>query len=142
MAMNDHDHDHDQDLRATYQRYLDDLNHRRFDRMHEYAHDRLTFNDEPLSRDDYVAAIRGHLDAVPDLAWHLEDLVLDGDRVAVRIIDTGTPLAEWLGLAPTGASVKFTEYAFYRFRDGRFDQMWYLLDAQTIAGQLGSRSGT
>src|SRR4029453_13407113 len=32
-----------------------------------------------------------------------------------------------------GRDVTFTEYAFYHFRDGRFEHMWYLLDAQTAS---------
>ena len=79
----------------------------------------------------------GHLAAVKDFVWRLDDLVIEGDRVAARLTDTGTPVTEWLGLQPTGNAVEFTEYAFYHFRDGRFENMWYLLDAQAIQAQLG-----
>ena len=124
------------DLHEVYRGYIDMLNSREFHRMDEFAHEQLTFNSEPVSRDDYVAAIEGHMAAVEGFVWRLDDLVIEGDRVAARLTDTGTPVAEWLGLQPTGRSVEFNEYAFYRFRDGRFDDMWYLLDAQKIQGQL------
>lgn len=110
----------DTDLRAVYERYLAALNARELDRMSEFAHDTLTFNGDTISRDDYVAAIRGHLAAVDGFAWHLEDLVVEGDVVATRLTDTGTPVREWLGLRPSGASIEATEFCVYRFRDGRF----------------------
>lgn len=126
----------DTDLRALYLRYIDAINNREFDRMHEFAHDQLTFNGGPITREQYVEAMQGHLAAVDDFVWRLDDLVVEDDRVAARLTDTGVPSAEWLGLTPTVRSVEFTEYAFYRFRDGRFEDMWYLLDAQTIERQL------
>ncbi|SDD19157.1 ester cyclase [Auraticoccus monumenti] len=125
-------------LHEVYHRYIEAINNRELDRMHEFAHDQLTFNGEPVSRDDYVAAIQGHLAAVEDFVWRLDDLVIEGDRVAARLTDTGTPVTEWLGLQPTGKAVEFTEYAFYHFRDGRFEDMWYLLDTRAVQSQLGA----
>ncbi|CDR01330.1 ester cyclase [Streptomyces sp. DSM 41524] len=127
------------DLRKLYLDYIEAINARQFHRMAEFAHDTLVFNGEPVSRDDYVATMRQHMDAVDNFVWRLDDLIIEGDRVAARLTDTGTPVKQWLGLEPTGRSVTFTEYAFYHFRDGRFENMWYLLDAQTIQQQLTVR---
>ena len=124
------------DLREVYHAYLAAANARQWDRMAAFAHDTVVFNGETVSRDDYVDAMRQAVDAVPDLVWHLDDLVVEGDRVAVRLTDTGTPAKEWLGLQPTGRGVTFTEYAFYHFRDGRFEHMWYLLDTRAVERQL------
>jgi predicted ester cyclase len=126
------------DLRAVYAEYLRAANAREWHRMAEFAHDTVIFNGETVSRDDYVAAMRQAVDSVPNLVWHLDDLVVEGDRVAARLTDTGTPVQEWLGLQPTGRDVTFTECAFYHFRDGRFEKMWYLLDARTIEKQLAA----
>ena len=130
------------DLRKLYGDYIASLNERRLGDMHLFAHDNLTFNGQPVSRADYVAAIAGHLAAVPDFHWHVEDLVIEGNNVAVRLVDHGTPVKEWLGLQPAGIKVELTEYAFYRFRDGRFEDMWYLLDYQGIEKQLSAAKQT
>lgn len=124
------------DLRAIYQRYLAALNAREFDGMSEFVHETLTFNGGAISRNDYTGAIKGHLERVDGLAWHLENIIVEGEHVSTRLRDTGTPVKEWLGLQPTGATVEFTEFCIYRFREGRIEQMWYLLDFQTIARQL------
>ncbi|MEU8819706.1 ester cyclase [Actinoplanes sp. NPDC048796] len=124
------------DLRKVYLAYLEAANARAFDRMGEFAHDTVVFNGESVSRDDYVAAMRQAVESVRDYVWRLDDLVVEGDRVAARLTVTGTPVTEWLGLRPTGREVSFTEYAFYHFRDGRFEHMWYLLDTRAIERQL------
>ena len=126
------------DLRKVYLAYLEAANAREFHRMAEFVHDTIIFNGEPDSRDDYVAAMQQAVDSVQNFAWRLDDLIIEGDRVAARLSDTGTPVKEWLGLQPTGREVTFTEYAFYHFRDGRFEHMWYLLDAQAIEKQLAA----
>jgi len=125
------------DLRGFYRRYLEMLNAREFDRLDEFFHERVTMNGVPGSREQILASLREHTGAVPDLTWQLEELVVEGDRLAARLLDTGTPAQEWLGLAPTGAAVELTECAFYRVRDGRIEDSWYLMDAAAARRQLG-----
>lgn len=125
-----------EELRDFYLRYIDLANKREFDRMEEFAHDEVIMNGSPVARDDMVHEFHRHTDAVPDLHWEVQDLLVDGDRIAARLIDTGTPISEWNGLAPTGASVSFAETAFYQVENGRFKVMWYLMDADTVRQQL------
>lgn len=124
------------ELRDFYRRYIELANNRDFDRMAEFAHDEVIMNGTPVSRDDMVAEFHRHTDAVPDLSWEVQELLVDGTHVAARLVDTGTPVAEWNGLAPTGATVTFAETAFYEVVDGRFKHMWYLMDGVALQAQL------
>jgi predicted ester cyclase len=126
----------DIDLREFYRRYLEELNAHKFDRMDEFINDQITLNSEPGTRDDVIAVQTVDVDAVPDLHWGLQELAFDGDRLAARLINTGTPVKEWLGVAPTGASFEIVEYAIYRVRDGRFLHMSALRDAESMRRQL------
>ncbi|MFJ9778939.1 ester cyclase [Amycolatopsis sp. NPDC101161] len=126
------------DLRAFYLRYLDQLNAHRFDRMDEFIDDRTTLNGEPATRDDLIAVQKADVAAVPDLHWELQELLFDGDRLAARLVNTGTPAREWLGVAPTGASFEITEYAIYRVHNGRFVHMAALHDAGELRRQLAA----
>ena len=126
----------DGDLRAFYLRYLDQLNAHEFDAMDEFIADRPTLNGEPATRDDVVAVQQADVDAVPDLHWELRELLFDGDRLGARLVNTGTPAKEWLGVAPTGASFEIVEYAIYQVRDGRFVHMTALHDAGELLRQL------
>lgn len=130
------------DLRAFYLRYLDELNAHRFDRMAGFIADRTTLNGEPATRDDLIAVQRADVAAVPDLHWELKDLLFDGDRLAARLVNTGTPVREWLGVAPAGASFEIDEYAIYQVRDGRFVHMTALHDAGELRRQLTDRKDT
>lgn len=54
----------------------------------------------------------------------------------VRVVNTGTPVKEWLGVAATGASFEIVEYAVYKVGNGRFVQMTNLHDAADVRRQL------
>ena len=125
-------------LQAFYNRYIEAANARDFETIAELIHDEVTIGGVSYKREHVLAALKGITDAVPDFVWHVEDLFTQDDRIAARLRDTGTPKQNWLGLEPTGASVEFTEFASYRVRDGRFAEMWFLLDYQSVAQQLAS----
>ncbi|MFI9488478.1 ester cyclase [Promicromonospora sp. NPDC052451] len=57
-------------------------------------------------------------------------------EIGARLTNTGTPVKEWLGVTPTGASFEITEYALYRVHDGRFVNMTNLQDTDTAREQL------
>ena len=124
------------ELRAFYLRYVELANAREFERMADFAHEEVVMNGTRVRMSDMVAEFHRHVDAVPDFHWEVEDLLVDGNRIAARLTDTGTPVKEWNGLAPTGASVTFAETAFYQVQDGRFSVMWYLMDADGVRRQL------
>ncbi len=123
-------------LREFYERYLTALNAHEFDGMDEFINDRTTLNGEPATRDDLLTVQKQDVDAVPDLHWELQELLFDGNRIAARLINRGTPVKDWLGIAPTGASFEIIEYAVYEIRDGRFVHMTALHDAETMRRQL------
>ncbi|WP_326757460.1 ester cyclase [Streptomyces phaeochromogenes] len=126
----------DAELRDFFQRYIDALNAHELHRMTEFIHDELIMNGRPVTRDDVIADQEDHTDAVPDFTWRVKDLAIDGDRVAARLFNQGTPTKEWFGVPSTGATVEYAEYAFHKVRDGRFYEMNYLIDAQAVQRQL------
>ncbi|WUV94335.1 ester cyclase [Streptomyces canus] len=93
-------------------------------------------NGEPATRDDRIAVQKHDVDAVPDLHWELKKLLFDGDRLAARLVNTGTPVKTWPSATPTGASFEIVEYAIHQVRDGRFVHMTALHDADALLRQL------
>ncbi len=128
------------DIHAFYRRYIAELNAHRFDRMDQFINDQVILNGRPGTRDDVVAVQRADIDAVPDFHWEVQEFLVDGDRAAVRAINTGTPVKEWLGVSPSGASFEIVEYAIYQLRDGRFVQMTALHDTEAAKRQLRSEA--
>jgi steroid delta-isomerase-like uncharacterized protein len=126
----------DRDLRSWYLRYVEALNSHELDGMDEFINDEVLLDGVPGKRDDVVAVLKGIVDAVPDIHWDLQELLIDRDRIAVRAINTGTPAKEWLGVPPSGASFEIVEYAIYTVGDGRFVKMTNLHDSAELLRQL------
>lgn len=82
------------------------------------------------------------LAAFPDLRVKIEDIVSEGDRVAVRASWTGTHRGEFplLNLAPTNRSFVLTGMVFWRIKDGQIVERWATLDRVGLLQQLTARS--
>ncbi|HEX6347290.1 ester cyclase [Umezawaea sp.] len=128
----------DRDLRSWYLRYVEALNNHDLDGMEEFIDDEVMLDGVPGRRDAVVAVLKGIVDAVPDIHWDVQELLIDRDRIAVRAINTGTPVQEWLGVPPSGASFEIVEYAIYTVGDGRFTKMTNLHDSAGLVRQLAA----
>ena len=67
----------------------------------------------------------------------VEDVLVDGDRAAVRTVTRGVHTADLLGVPGTGNQVEFRACDMHRLQDGRIVQTWHLEDYFGIALQLG-----
>lgn len=74
----------------------------------------------------------------PDLSITIEDVVVSGDRAAVRSVARGTHSGEVLGIPATGRTVGFRASDFHRLEEGRIAQTWHLEDYFGLLGQLGA----
>ncbi|WP_432570877.1 ester cyclase [Kineococcus sp. SYSU DK005] len=126
----------DNELRSWYLRYIAALNAHDLSGMDEFIHDQVMAGGEQVTRGDIVTVLGGIIDAVPDIHWEVEELLLDRDGIAVRVTNTGTPTKTWLGVEPSGASFKIVEYAIYKVSNGRFVQMTNLHDSAEMLRQL------
>ena len=75
--------------------------------------------------------------AFPDLRITVEDLLAEGDRVAVRSTVSGTHRGEFLGVPPTGRPLAVTAMALYRLAGGRIVERWAVVDTLEVLRQLG-----
>jgi steroid delta-isomerase-like uncharacterized protein len=98
--------------------------------------------DEPLrGLDALTAYIAGFRAALPDVSFRIEDLLADGDRVAVRLTVSGTHEGELLGVAPTGRRVSVPEVLILRVEDGLIVEDWVQVDLLGLLAQLGGGPG-
>jgi steroid delta-isomerase-like uncharacterized protein len=75
--------------------------------------------------------------AFPDLQLSTEDMVAEGDMVAIRNTWRGTHQGAFQGLSPTGKHVTFSGSDFFRFVDGKIAEQWADLDSLGLMQQLG-----
>lgn len=96
----------------------------------------------PLPLDKTGAAALKHvwtalLAAFPDLHLAVEDMIAEGDKVVVRNTVTGTHRGQYMGLEPTGKSVRYNEIFIFRLVDGRIAETWGVVDVLSQMKQLG-----
>jgi steroid delta-isomerase-like uncharacterized protein len=75
--------------------------------------------------------------AFPD--WHssVEEMLVDGDRVAERWTGRGTHRGEFQGIPPTGNRVAVPGVVFYRITDGKIAEFRGQFDRMSLMQQLG-----
>jgi steroid delta-isomerase-like uncharacterized protein len=76
--------------------------------------------------------------AFPDLSHKIENIVAEGDKVAVRVINTGTHKGEFLGIPPTNKKVSFVGVGFLTIRDDKIVEQWSVNDTMGLMQQIGA----
>jgi steroid delta-isomerase-like uncharacterized protein len=70
----------------------------------------------------------------PEIHWQ----TVDGDLVTTYKTYHGTHSGDFLGVAPTGRTVRFDTVDAMRVRDGRIVEHWGVADLYGVVGQLGA----
>lgn len=73
----------------------------------------------------------------PDLTLTIEDIVVQGNVIAVRYTARGTHRGEFMGIAPTGKTFEIMALSINRTEDGKFVEGWSLHDIFSVLIQLG-----
>jgi steroid delta-isomerase-like uncharacterized protein len=80
----------------------------------------------------FTARLRG----LPDLSVSIESSVVKAEMAAASFIYTGTHQGAYLGVAPTGRSLRFTSCDIFRIGDGKIAEHWGMGDLAGILAQL------
>lgn len=91
---------------------------------------------------EFKAARQQLLTAFPDLAISVDDLIVDGDKVAARWTVEATHLGEGLGVAPTGKRVAFRGMTWMEWRNGKMARGWDSWNLGGLIQELASAGGT
>jgi predicted ester cyclase len=107
----------------------------------------LSGKDKPAAlQDEYIAdsdqELKGHIIAFEEAFPHYElipeDMLAEGDKVAVRATLKGTHSGEFFGVAPTGKDVSMPLMLIYRIGDGKIVEHWMNADLLGLMQQLGA----
>ncbi|MEA2438873.1 MAG: hypothetical protein QOH76_297 [Thermoleophilaceae bacterium] len=90
----------------------------------------------PPGRDGVKQFFGMFRDAFPDVTVAIDELVADGDRVAVATTFTGTHEGELMGMAPTGTRVSVTGIDIVRVAGGQIVEHRGLTDIVGLMRQL------
>lgn len=131
-----------QENEAVVRRFFEAWNEADFDAVEEVVaadaehHNPMDPPDLPPGPEGEIQLIETYRSAFPDAAIEIEDLLSDGDRVAVRWTATGTQEGEFMGVEPTGAEVDIAGFEINRVEDGRIAESWGLFDGLGLLRQL------
>jgi steroid delta-isomerase-like uncharacterized protein len=76
--------------------------------------------------------------AFPDLSAKIEEMVAEGDKVAIRVINTGTHKGDFQSIPPTGKKVSFEGRNFITLRDGKIVEQRAGVDMMELMQQIGA----
>jgi predicted ester cyclase len=97
-------------------------------------------------QEQYIAAsdqaLKDHVDmfeaAFPLYELIAEDMIAEGDRVAVRATFRGTHAGEFAGIAASGRTVEVSLLLIYRVENGKIAEHWIQADVMGLMQQLGA----
>jgi steroid delta-isomerase-like uncharacterized protein len=88
--------------------------------------------------EDILAMVETVYTAFPDFTHTVDDILAEGDKVIVRVTDSGTHLDEFEGAAPTGKKVSFGAIAIMQIHDGKIVEVWEEIDWFGLLKQIGA----
>jgi predicted ester cyclase len=93
--------------------------------------------DFPLTPEFGMQTVQAWRDAFPDFHFKMEDQIIQGNKVALRIPFTGTHQGKFWGLQPTGRKINVTETLILRIENDKIAEMWEDYDEYGLRIQLG-----
>jgi len=112
------------DVAALYERYLTRCNEHRFDQLGEFVSEQVSGSGPVDGLAGYIDGVKAVCTAFPDYHWALQELVVEEDMIAARLIGQGTHAGPFSGIAPTGRRISTQELVMYRIADGKIVQCW------------------
>jgi predicted ester cyclase len=112
------------DVADLYLRYLARCNEHRFDELGEFVSEEVSGSGPVDGLAAYIAGVRAVCTAFPDYHWDVQDLVIEEDTIAARLIGQGTHTGPFSGIAPTGRRIRIQELVIYRIADGKIVRCW------------------
>ena len=134
------------DYKATVRGLINEVfNEGNLDAVDNYIHDDFVEHEAgppgmPTDKEApraWTAMMRA---AFPDMHMAIEDLVVEGDKVAIRTTVTGTHTGEFMGIPPTDKKFEISAIDIVRMQDGKLIEHWGVSDAMAMMQQLGVMS--
>jgi steroid delta-isomerase-like uncharacterized protein len=104
----------------------------------EYMEYDPAFPNGQLNREGIKQAIGMYRRAFPDLLFTIEEIVIEGDSVALHWKVSGTNLGEFGGQAPTGKRGVGEGMTFIHIRNGKAVEARACWDVATFREQVGT----
>ena len=134
-----------EDNKAIVRRFVDEIfvggRHETVDELLADDFVAHTWPSTGRPKDDLKAAIDRAAAGLSDPEFTIEDVIAEGDRVAVRLTTAATQVGEFMGMPPSGKRYSIEEIHIFRLRDGKVVEHWHQFDQMGMMRQLGLMPG-
>lgn len=128
----------DSSPKAAVKAFVEGFNRGSLDGLAEdYVEHNLAYPEETQSREDLEAKMDRLGEVLPDLTLTIEEMVAEGDTVAVSATASATHQGEFYGVEATGKRIEWALTLFARVEDGTVAEIRVLRDILGIMKQLG-----
>ena len=135
-----------QDNKALVRRFIDEIFIQgRGESVDELLTDDFTphtWGSTGAGKDELKQAIKRVSAGLSDVSMKVEDVIAEGDLVAVRLTSHAVQSGEFMGMPPSGKDYTIGEIHIFRVRDGRVAEHWHQADFMGMMRQLGAMPGS
>jgi len=128
--------------KAVVRQYFDTFNSNQLDRLPEVISPE--YGDRLEGQAAGIEVLRTYLKGLkasfPDFTWTIEQIVAEGDRVAVMNRITGTQVRDFGGVKAGGRKVDFKAFQIYKVVDGKLVEHWEVADFAKFQEQLSGKA--
>ena len=135
------------DPKQLINRFVEELwNERRLDVADAiFAHDCVTHQLRsgapadalPRGPETIKEHVTSWIASFPDLHFSIEQMLSEGDRVAMQLLMEGTHQGAWLGIPASGKKMQIRMFTVHRVVQGEIVEDWVLVESLGVFQQLG-----
>ena len=132
------------DLKELTRRFIDEVwNQGKLDLVEQLVapdcvtHDPAAPGREIRGLEGIKELVSMYRNAFQDTEFEINDLILEGNKVAARLTVSGTHKGALMGIPATGKRVSITGTSITHFRDGKQVESWASYDQLGMLRQLG-----
>jgi predicted ester cyclase len=122
--------------RSLYLSYIEYCNAHDFNAMEKFYASPININDKPWSPSEVTAQFKPLVAAFPDWHWTIRHLTIENGYIALHSSVTGTHQGEFRGIQATGRHVTTSQFTLYRLEDGKFTDVWDLIDINSVVDEI------
>jgi steroid delta-isomerase-like uncharacterized protein len=134
-----------EEMKAIVRRFIDDIFlGKRLDAVDELVTDDFTphtWGSTGSGKEALRTAIERVSQGLSETSMTIEDMIAEGDRVAVRLTSHAVQSGEFMGLPPSGKAYTIGEIHIFRITDGKVAEHWHQADFMGMMRQLGAPTG-
>lgn len=126
---------------AAYYQKMDSLQGD-FSKMNELFNDHMVFHfpgvPTPMSVSEFQGPAQGIYAGFSDFKHTIEDLIVEGNKIACRLNITGTHNGEFQGIPASNKSIAINAITIFTIENNKLSEHWVSVDMLGLMAQIGA----